>query len=95
MKISCKFGEPSWCSFPLRALTPKISLRAPAAAEVTAQRTLNQSINQMLQMPIIKEVYGLTVLYKHIYAVKGTILSHFSRPKVTLKNIAKLDAGTP
>ena len=24
MKISSKFGEPSWCSFPLRALTPKI-----------------------------------------------------------------------
>ena len=21
MKISCKFSEPSWCSFPLRALT--------------------------------------------------------------------------
>ena len=42
---------------------------------------------------------GLTVLYRHIYAVKGTILSHFSRPqKVTLKTIAKiykLDAGTP
>ena len=40
----------------------------------------------------------LTVLYRHIYAVKGTILSHFSRPKVTLKTIAKvnkLDAGTP
>ena len=46
----------------------------------------------------IKEVYGLTVLYRHIYAVKGTILSHFSRPKVTLKTIVKvikLDAGTP
>ena len=30
--------------------------------------------------------------------IKGTILSHFSRPKVTLKTIAKvnnLDAGTP
>ena len=27
MKISCKFGEPSWRSFPLRALTPKISMR--------------------------------------------------------------------
>ena len=25
MKISCKFGGPSWCSFPLRALMPKIS----------------------------------------------------------------------
>ena len=37
----------------------------------------------------------LTVLYRHIYAVKGTILSHFSRPKVTLKTIAKLDAGIP
>ena len=47
---------------------------------------------------IIKEVYGLKVLYRHIYAVKGTILSHFSGPKVTLKIIAKvnkLDAGTP
>ena len=32
MKISCKFGEPSWCSFPLRALTLKISLRVAAAA---------------------------------------------------------------
>ena len=32
MKISCKFGEPSCCCFPLRALTPKISLRAAAAA---------------------------------------------------------------
>ena len=42
------------------------------------------------QQSIIKEVYGLTV--------EGTILSHFSRPKVTLKTIAKvnkLDAGTP
>ena len=40
----------------------------------------------------------LTVLYRQKYAVKGTILSHFSRPKVTLKTIAKvnkLDAGTP
>ena len=39
----------------------------------------------------------LTVLYRHVYAVKGTSLSHFSRPKVTLKTIAKvnkLDAGT-
>ena len=38
------------------------------------------------------------VLYRDIYAVKGIILSHFSRPKVTLKTIAKvnkLDAGTP
>ena len=26
-----KFGERSWCSFPLRGLTPKISLRAVAA----------------------------------------------------------------
>ena len=32
MKISCKFGEPSCCCFPLRALTPKISLRVAAAA---------------------------------------------------------------
>ena len=35
--------------------------------------------------------------YIGIYAVKGTILSHFSRPKVTLKTIAKvnkLDART-
>ena len=31
MKISCKFGEPSWCSFPLRALTPKISLSKVSA----------------------------------------------------------------
>ena len=23
MKIFCKLGEPRWCSFPLRALTPK------------------------------------------------------------------------
>ena len=47
--------------------------------------------------PIIKELYGLTVFYRHIHTVKGTILSHFSRPKVTLKTIAKvnkLDAGT-
>ena len=39
-----------------------------------------------------------SVLYRHIYAVKRTILSHFSRPKVTLKTIAKvikLDACTP
>ena len=40
---------------------------------------------------IIKEVYGLTVLYRHIYAVKGTILSHFRGPKVTLKTIAKVN----
>ena len=26
MKKSCKFGEPSWCSFPLKVLTPKISI---------------------------------------------------------------------
>ena len=47
---------------------------------------------------IIKEVYGLTALYRYIYAVKGTILSHFSRTKMTLKTTAKvnkLDAGTP
>ena len=31
MKIFFKFGEPSCCRFPLRALTPKISLRAVAA----------------------------------------------------------------
>ena len=31
MKISCKFGEPSLCSFPLRALTPKTSLCAAVA----------------------------------------------------------------
>ena len=31
MKISCKFGEPSCCCFPLRALTPKISLHAAVA----------------------------------------------------------------
>ena len=40
----------------------------------------------------------LIVLYRNIYAVKGTILIYFSRPKVTLKTIAKvnkLDAGTP
>ena len=40
-----------------------------------------------------------SVLYRHLYAVKGTmILSHFSRPKVTLKTtekVNKLDAGTP
>ena len=49
-------------------------------------------------MDTTKEIYGLTVVYRHIYAVKGTILSHFSWPKVTLKTIAKvnkLDAGTP
>ena len=34
MKISCKFGEPSCCCFPLRALTPKISLRAAAMLPV-------------------------------------------------------------
>ena len=43
------------------------------------------NMNQYVIQPIIKEVYGLTVLYRHVYAVKGTILSHFSRPKVTLK----------
>ena len=46
----------------------------------------------------MKEVYGLIVLYWHINVVKSTILGHFSRPKVTLKTIAKvnkLDAGTP
>ena len=32
MNISCKFDEPSWCSFPLRVLTPKISVRTAAAA---------------------------------------------------------------
>ena len=56
------------------------------------------NMSQQVIQPIIKEIYGLTVLYRHIYAVKGTILSHFSRPKVTLKTVAKvnkLDAGTP
>ena len=43
MKISCKFGESSWCSFPLRALTPKISLRAATAT----LQMLNQSIRRM------------------------------------------------
>ena len=32
MKISCKSGECNWCSFPLRALTLKISLCAAVAA---------------------------------------------------------------
>ena len=36
MKISCKFGEPSCCCFPLRALTLKISLRAAVAAAAAA-----------------------------------------------------------
>ena len=31
MKTSCKFGEASWCSFPLRTMS-KISLRVVAAA---------------------------------------------------------------
>ena len=31
MKISCKFGEPSCCRFPLRALTLKIYLRGGVA----------------------------------------------------------------
>ena len=31
MKISWKFGEPSWCHFPLRVLRTKISLRVAAA----------------------------------------------------------------
>ena len=48
MKISCKFGEPSRCRFPLRALTPKISLRAAAG-----QRTLNHSIHRMLPVDTI------------------------------------------
>ena len=60
---------------------------------------LNQSIHRRpLVDTIIKKVYVFTVLYRHIYAVKDTILSHFSRPKVTLKTIAKVnkvDAGTP
>ena len=30
IKISCKFGEPSCCSFPLTELTSKISLQAVA-----------------------------------------------------------------
>ena len=56
------------------------------------------NMSQLVIQPIIKEVYGLTVLHRHIYAVKGIILSNFNRPKVTLKTIAKvnkLDAGTP
>ena len=47
---------------------------------------------------IFVTVASQSYIYRHIYAVKGTILSHFSRPKVTLKTIAKvnkLDAGTP
>ena len=74
----------------------KISLRMAGAV---VQQTQNQSIHQMARVDTIKEeVYGLTVLYRHIYALTGTILSHFSRPKVTLETIAKvnkLDAGTP
>ena len=37
MKISCKFGEPSWCSFPLRALTPKISMCGGCGGVVNAK----------------------------------------------------------
>ena len=61
--------------------------------EIHSIHTINMS--QKVIQPIIKEVYGLTVLYRHIYVVKGAILSHF---KVTLKTIAKvnkLDAGSP
>ena len=41
MKISCKFGEPSCCCFPLRALTP----------------TLNQSIHRMLKVDTMTDLY--------------------------------------
>ena len=41
MRISCKFGEASWCSLPLRGLKSKISLH------VAVERMLNKSINQM------------------------------------------------
>ena len=34
MKISCKFGEPYWCSFPLRVLTLKISTRCSSGGSV-------------------------------------------------------------
>ena len=37
-------------------------------------------------MDTIKEVYGLTVLYRHIYAVKGTILSHFKVMNISYKD---------
>ena len=42
MEISCKFGDANWCSFPLRVLNLKISLRA-----APAQRKLKQSIQRM------------------------------------------------
>ena len=48
MKISCKFGEPSWCSFPLRALTLKISTSGGVA------NALNQSIRRMPPMVTVK-----------------------------------------
>ena len=106
MTISCKFEKSTYNTLASRGATRK-SLHTVAAA---AYSCLIHSIHRMLSggynnqhepgiiQPIIKEVYGLTVLYRHIYAMKGTILGHFSRPKVTLKTIAKvnkLDTGTP
>ena len=76
MKISCKFGEPSWCSFPLRVLTPKISLRTAAAA----LRTLNQSIHRMPPVDTINIQAGdnkRRFVYQKIYVLlqmSGTIM---------------------
>ena len=92
MNISCKFEKGNYNIFFLRPVMVK--------SLYTQRRNEAKFIVSSGCYPVdtIKEVYGLTVLYRHIYAVKGTILSHFSRPKVTLKTIIKvnkLHAGTP
>ena len=58
MKIFCKFGEPSWCSFALTALVSKISLRAAAAV---AYRKLSQSIHRMPPSNTI--IHGIVYVY--------------------------------
>ena len=37
MKISCKFGEPSWCSFPLRVNGENLSTRGGGGGVANAK----------------------------------------------------------
>ena len=83
MNISCKFEKGSYNICFVRAVIVYTLRQCNKAKSIVLTRCY--------PVDTIKEVDGLTVLYRHIYAVKGTILSHFSRPKVTLKARAKVN----
>ena len=96
MNTSCKYEKASYNIFCLFEQTVK-SLYTLQRRQCNKAKSIVSTGCYPVDT-IIKEVYGLTVLYRQKYAEKRTILSYFSRPEVTLKTIAKVnkpDADTP